>query len=959
MPQQTSCEMPRQTTVRRPMVGLQTWELQLGTARKCGSTRDLARTPSAREASDLPAVVAESRRPPHNGRAAGDERLRITIGGKVFGIALLLVVLMGVAAAISSFLVRDAAFAITRVNETYTPLSRAIAEIGIHQLEQELTSLELFADLRDPDADAAAIEARLAALQDRGAKVDEALARGRQLVTQASDDPRYQDNLANLVRLEGLIAGIDREHQDFERQSLRIVDVLQAGGGGVSRVMLDDWHRQEGEFNAELANAIATISGYAATAGEEAQEAERGVRPDQRGADRDRSTRRSAAGGGDRARPGPAGARPGRARPRRSSAAICRPTSRSARATRSASSPAPSITCWRRCGSRSGSRTPSAATSIRASSRACSATPMRSRATARARTARSISPISPVSRRWPSCSRPSAVLRVINGYFTEMSEPIRDNQGIIDKYIGDAIMAFWAPPFTDREDHPRLACLSALAQRERLAAFQARLPELTGLRRSVPPFEMRIGIATGEVVIGNVGSDVSKNYTVIGDTVNLAARLEALNKQYGTRILIAGATEALARGAIETREIDLVAVAGKSEPIRIFELLAAQGRLSPEATARRERFAAALGAYRARDWPAARAGFEACAHDPTAIRRRRRFSSGWTSSPPIRRAKAGTASGIWRANSRRGALLDAADAARSRHHGTAVVDTREGHTEKTEGADADCGGGVARDQRADPGGGGIVRRGGGQGRARLVDANLHGHDSHGVIRVPQYVGQVRSGAIVPNRQAEVVAETDTVTVLDGKFGYGQIMGERSVQVAIDKAARHGLAMSALRHSAHLGRVGDWPEMAAAAGMASLHFVNATGIPLRVVPHGGRDGRGTTNPIAMGMPVPGGAPVILDFATSATAEGKVRVARNKGVAIPPDCLVDAEGQPTTDPNHLYADPPGNLLPFGGAVSGHKGGALWLMCDLLAGGFTGGGCSNRPRTRRASPAACCRS
>jgi uncharacterized oxidoreductase len=231
--------------------------------------------------------------------------------------------------------------------------------------------------------------------------------------------------------------------------------------------------------------------------------------------------------------------------------------------------------------------------------------------------------------------------------------------------------------------------------------------------------------------------------------------------------------------------------------------------------------------------------------------------------------------------------------------------------------------------------------------ARLVDANLHGHDSHGVIRVPQYVSQVRSGAIVPNQKPEIVAETDTVTVLDGNFGYGQIMGERAIQVAIEKAARHGIAMSALRHSAHLGRVGDWPEMAAAAGMASLHFVNATGIPLRVVPHGGRDGRGTTNPIAMGIPVPGSAPVILDFATSATAEGKVRVARNKGVEIPPDCLVDAEGNPTTDPNHLYTDPPGSLLPFGGAVSGHKGGALWLMCDLLAGGLTGGGCSKPPK------------
>jgi uncharacterized oxidoreductase len=175
-----------------------------------------------------------------------------------------------------------------------------------------------------------------------------------------------------------------------------------------------------------------------------------------------------------------------------------------------------------------------------------------------------------------------------------------------------------------------------------------------------------------------------------------------------------------------------------------------------------------------------------------------------------------------------------------------------------------------------------------------------------------------------------------------------VVGEQAVQAAIDKAGRHGIAMTALRRSAHLGRLGDWAEMAAAAGLASLHFVNATGIPLRVVPHGGRDGRGTTNPMAMGIPVAGGGPVILDFATSAIAEGKVRVARNKGVPIPPECLLDADGRPTTDPSRLYTDPPGNLVPFGGATSGHKGGALWLMVDLLAGALTGGGCSRPPES-----------
>ncbi len=228
----------------------------------------------------------------------------------------------------------------------------------------------------------------------------------------------------------------------------------------------------------------------------------------------------------------------------------------------------------------------------------------------------------------------------------------------------------------------------------------------------------------------------------------------------------------------------------------------------------------------------------------------------------------------------------------------------------------------------------------------LVEANLTGHDSHGVIRVPQYVQMVAAGDLIPNRQVETIAETEAVAVLDGQHGYGQIVGGQAVEKAIAKARRHGIAMVALRNAGHLGRLGDWVELAAAAGMASIHFVNAVGLPLRVVPHGGRDGRGTTNPIAMGMPGEDGAAVVLDFATSAIAEGKVRVARNKGVAIPPDCLIDAEGRPTTDPNDLYTDPPGHLLPFGGPTSGHKGGALWLLCDLLAGALTMGGCSRSP-------------
>ncbi|HEY1300543.1 MAG TPA: adenylate/guanylate cyclase domain-containing protein [Stellaceae bacterium] len=207
---------------------------------------------------------------------------------------------------------------------------------------------------------------------------------------------------------------------------------------------------------------------------------------------------------------------------------------------------------------------------------------------------------------------PAALVNVLNRYMTLMSAPVRDHNGIIDKYIGDGIMAFWGPPFAGAEEHAGLACLAALDQLAGLAAFRTELPELTGLRRGVPAIDIRIGIATGDVVVGSIGSEETRNYTVIGDTVNLAARLESANKSYGTRALVGEATSRLAADRVETREIDRVVVAGKTEPERIFELLGRKGEVAAEVLALREAYAAALDAYRRRDWEEACAGFESC-----------------------------------------------------------------------------------------------------------------------------------------------------------------------------------------------------------------------------------------------------------------------------------------------------------------------------------------------------------
>ena len=242
---------------------------------------------------------------------------------------------------------------------------------------------------------------------------------------------------------------------------------------------------------------------------------------------------------------------------------------------------------------------------------------------------------------------PVGLVNVLNRYMTLMSEPIRHNNGIIDKYIGDGIMAYWGPPFTSAEEQGRLACLAGLDQLAALTAFRAELPELTGIKRGLPEIDIRVGIATGDVVVGSIGSEQTRNYTVIGDAVNLASRLEGANKTYGTRALISEATDRLATDAVETRELDWVLVVGKTEPQRIFELLGRKGEVARERLELRDAFAEALAAYRRGAWEEARAGFENClaiapcdAPSKVFLNRLARFqtaepSSDWTGVWPL------------------------------------------------------------------------------------------------------------------------------------------------------------------------------------------------------------------------------------------------------------------------------------------------------------------------------------
>ncbi|MBI5401589.1 malate/lactate/ureidoglycolate dehydrogenase [Candidatus Wolfebacteria bacterium] len=218
----------------------------------------------------------------------------------------------------------------------------------------------------------------------------------------------------------------------------------------------------------------------------------------------------------------------------------------------------------------------------------------------------------------------------------------------------------------------------------------------------------------------------------------------------------------------------------------------------------------------------------------------------------------------------------------------------------------------------------------------LVEANLTGHDSHGVMRVSHYIKWLHEKRIFVNKHVETVIKGDTFAVLDGNFGFGQVIGEEAVAIGITMAQKNGLGIVGLRNSGHLGRIGDWAEMAAEAGLISIHFVNGNGYAILAAPFGGTDKRLSSNPICVGIPRGTDPMILLDMATCKISQGKIMMAKNKGEKLPEDTILDFNGKPTCDPNLL-----GAILPLS---PGYKGFGLSFICEILAGALTGGDTSS---------------
>ncbi len=229
----------------------------------------------------------------------------------------------------------------------------------------------------------------------------------------------------------------------------------------------------------------------------------------------------------------------------------------------------------------------------------------------------------------------------------------------------------------------------------------------------------------------------------------------------------------------------------------------------------------------------------------------------------------------------------------------------------------------------------------------LVDANLAGHDSHGVGLIPHYVRHVQAGLVVPNTSVKVVKDDGAFLMFDGQRGFGRRVAGEAMAGAMERCRETGVVVMTLAGSHHIGRVGAYGELASAAGLVSLHFVNVADHTGLVAPFRGSDARFSTNPVCIAMP--GTAtqpPLLLDMATSGVAMGKVAVAKRAGRRLPDGNLIDPQGAPTNDPEVMYREPRGSLLPFGA----HKGYALAVLTELLAGALSGGGTIQPENPRR---------
>ena len=569
--------------------------------------------------------------------------MRISIAFKIFGIALTLLALLTIAAVLSTYNVGRVADEVESIGRYFMPLTQAAGHVQIRQLQQALVFerlLQRYNQVQRADASVAIAESEFA---DLGRQIDAEVSAALQLIAEGQAAATVDADRLEFSQIQPALLTVQREHQDYEDLVTRIIAALEAGERPSYNTLRELLAREEAELLGALEEMRGTLQRFTRASIQTATEHE------------DRIlglniliTVIAAVSGLLFASIVTTG--------------MMRPIRRLVQGTKAIEQgnldTAVPITSRDEIGTLTQSFNHMVGE-------------LRVKERIKATFGKYVDPrivedllkrpdvVAAADRREVTVFfsdiegfttigenlTPNALVAVINRYFTVMSEPISRSGGIIDKYIGDAIMAFWAPPFVPASEHATRACLAALEQLEILASFQQTVPDLIGVRSAAPRVRFRIGLASGEVVIGNIGSETFRGYTVMGDAVNLGSRLESAGKQYGVRILISEQTYRLAADAIEVRELDSIRVTGKTEAARVYELLARRGGLDAARASLRDRYQEGLAYYRGGQWDAAEQAFQQClALDPTDVPSRlfAERVAHFKSEPP-----ASTWDGVW------------------------------------------------------------------------------------------------------------------------------------------------------------------------------------------------------------------------------------------------------------------------------------------------------------------------
>jgi len=539
------------------------------------------------------------------------KQLKISIGIKIFGIATSMLGLMLLVVYVSSNRLRKVNQEIAGLANYTIPITNFVAKVNVHSLEQERHSEKILKLYEVEPLDLELIEQERKLFEQRGDRVDEDLAQAIQLVDQATTEAQIAANRQKWTQIKPILEQIEADHQQFHDHAVAIFELLAASEIEEARRLEAELGTEADGFNQEIADIFLELERFTVQSAGTAEAHQKAVQ------NLSRFVATFATGFGLLSASVV-------------TAGLVKPVRRLTRSTRAIHQGNLDAQVEVTTGDEIGSLAKSFNTMVDelrlkkkledtfgkyVDPRVVKSLMVKSEGahTEGERQVMTVffSDIDDFSAIANNLT-PDELVQVTNQYLTLMSAPISDYSGVIDKFIRTMIMGFWGPPFTDKTNHAQLACYTALEQIARLEQLRQLMAEAVGKTES--PVNLHIGIATGALVVGNMGSTAAKSYTVMGDTVNTASRLKGVSKQYGTQVILAEETYQMAAEAVEVREIDLIQVVGKQEPVRVYELLGRKGELSPDAIALRDTFEQGLKAYRQQNWEQAQQCFEKCLH---------------------------------------------------------------------------------------------------------------------------------------------------------------------------------------------------------------------------------------------------------------------------------------------------------------------------------------------------------